>query len=209
MSWDWSTATTQLENGQAISIYNADGEQIYFTDKGTFTWQKDAIPDYAWFNGTANHHLLTDSITDIPVRINTLYGDYHDPDSKIIPMKVHRGKQPYDLVHNRILQAKLWDPEKGKGGLWVDYDWDAALKAGMDYLDLPFSGQYGFVETIFNNNEPPEGLTTFDEISKYRFRKKAAAIFQDEDMAGMALPTPAQKKQVPVPATTVVSAGGC
>ena len=147
MSWDWSTATTQLENGEAISIYNADGEQIYFTDKGTFTWQQDAIPEYAWFNGTANHHLLTDSITDIPVRINTLYGDYHDPDSKIIPMKVHRGKQPYDLVHNRILQAKLWDPEKGKGGLWVDYDWDAALKAGMDYLDLPFSGQYDFVET--------------------------------------------------------------
>jgi octaheme c-type cytochrome (tetrathionate reductase family) len=147
MSWDWSTATTQLDSGKAISIYNEKGEQIYFTDKGTFSWQKNAIPEYAWFNGTANHHLLTDSITEIPVKINTLYGDYRDDNAKIIPVKVHRGAQPYDLVHRRIVQAKLWDPEKGKGGLWVDYNWDSALVAGMDYLNLPYSGQYDFVNT--------------------------------------------------------------
>ncbi len=148
MSWDWSTATRQLDSsGRGISIYNADGEQIYFTDKGTFTWQKKAIPEYAWFNGTADHHLLTDSITETPVKINRLFGRYTDRESKIIPVKIHRGAQPYDLKYNRILQAKLWDPEKGKGALWVDYNWPAALKAGMEYLNLPFSGEFGFVNT--------------------------------------------------------------
>lgn len=151
MEWDWSTATKQLDStGKGVSVYNEKGEEIYLTDKGSFTWQRNVVPEYRWFNGTADHHLLTDSITSIPVNINTLLGDYRDPQSKIIPLKIHRGSQPYDLEYNRIVQAKLWDPEKGKGGLWVDYDWDAALKAGMEYLDLPYSGKYGFVRTAMH-----------------------------------------------------------
>lgn len=147
MSWDWSTATTQLEEGKGISIYNEAGNQVYLTDKGSFTWQKNAVPEYAWFNGTADHHLLTDPIIDTPVKINTLFGNYRDKQSRIIPVKVHRGAQPYDLEHNTILQAKLWDPETGKGALWVDYNWDAAIKAGMEYLELPYSGRHSFVNT--------------------------------------------------------------
>lgn len=136
MAWDWSTATTQKDSvGGAVSIYNSEGEQIYFTDKGTFTWDNDVVPEYLWFNGTADHHLLTDSITQIPVKINTLFGSYNDPESKIVPVKVHRGSQPYDLVYHRILQAKLWDPEKGKGGLWVDYNWEAPSKPGWITLE--------------------------------------------------------------------------
>lgn len=148
MSWDWSTATSKLDKeGNGISIYNEKGEQIYFSDKGTFTWQKNVKPEYVWFNGTADHHLLTDSIREEPVKINRLLGSYPDPESKIIPVKVHRGAQPYDVVHRKIVQAKLWDPEEGKGALWVDYNWDKALAAGMEYLGLPFSGKYDFIKT--------------------------------------------------------------
>lgn len=147
MSWDWSTATEKQKNGEGVSIYDEQGNQIYLTDKGNFTWSKNVVPEYFWFNGTANHHLLTDSITEVPVKINTLYGSYADRNSKIVPVKVHRGSQPYDTESRRIVQAKLWDPEKGKGALWVDYNWNAALKAGMAYLDLPYSGKYDFVKT--------------------------------------------------------------
>lgn len=147
MSWDWSTATTKKKNGEGVSISDAEGNQVYMTDKGSFTWKQNAIPEYAWFNGTANHHLLTDSITEIPVKINTLHGSYADKNAKIIPVKVHRGAQPYDTQTKRIVQAKLWDPEEGKGALWVDYDWTAAIKAGMEYLNLPFSGSHDFVNT--------------------------------------------------------------
>ncbi|HRZ42687.1 MAG TPA: tetrathionate reductase family octaheme c-type cytochrome [Bacteroidales bacterium] len=148
MSWDWSTATTKLdEKGQGVTIYDSSGVMIYLTDKGSFTWEKHATPEYRFFNGTADHHFLTDTIRQVPVQINRLNGSYADPQSKIIPLKIHRGSQPFDSVYNTIVQAKLWDPEKGKGALWVDYDWDAALKAGMEYLELPFSGKYGFVRT--------------------------------------------------------------
>ncbi len=148
MSWDWSTATRELDTtGRGISIYNDEGEKVYFSDKGTFTWQRMVEPEYVWFNGTADRHLLTDTVASTPVKINHLLGSYHDPSSRIVPVKVHRGTHPYDMVHGTLLQAKLWDPEEGKGGLWIDYDWDAALRAGMDYLGLPYSGEFKFVET--------------------------------------------------------------
>ena len=42
---------------------------------------------------------------------------------------------------------KLWDKEKGQGALWKDFNWAKSLEAGMDYIDLPYSGEYGFIET--------------------------------------------------------------
>ncbi|MDZ7775891.1 MAG: hypothetical protein U5L09_10020 [Bacteroidales bacterium] len=66
---------------------------------------------------------------------------------RIGPVKIHRGKQPYDTQYNNLIQAKLWDKEEGQGALWVDFDWGRSLQAGMDYLDLPYSGEYDFIET--------------------------------------------------------------
>lgn len=60
---------------------------------------------------------------------------------------MHRGKQIYDMVNNTLVQPKLWDKEKGKNAFWLDFDWDASVKEGMAYLEIPYSGEYGFVET--------------------------------------------------------------
>jgi len=46
-----------------------------------------------------------------------------------------------------LIQAKLWSDQEGQGALWVDLDWDEALKRGMAYAGLPFSGNYDFVHT--------------------------------------------------------------
>jgi octaheme c-type cytochrome (tetrathionate reductase family) len=146
MYWDWSTAC-DLKGGMPYFELDEDGNQLYFSDKGSFLWGRDLIPDYQWFNGTADHHFLTDEIKEVPVQINKLFGSYHDAESKIIPKKIHRGKQPYDIHYNRIVQAKLWDYEKGKGALWKDYDWQASISTAMDFLNIPYSGEYGFVET--------------------------------------------------------------
>ena len=62
-------------------------------------------------------------------------------------MKVHRGKQPYDPVNMTLIQLKTWDPEKGKGAFWSEFDWNLAAEKGMEYLDLPYSGEMGFIET--------------------------------------------------------------
>lgn len=146
MYWDWSTAC-DLRNGLPYEQVDEEGNTIYLSEKGTFEWARNVIPEYQWFNGTADHHFLTDTIKTIPVSLNTLFGSYKDKNSKIIPKKIHRGKQPRDIVYNRILQAKLWDAEKGHKALWVDFNWYDAIDTAMKILNIPFSGQFDFVET--------------------------------------------------------------
>lgn len=146
MYWDWSTAGRR-KDGLPYSILDSTGKEVYMSIKGDFHWEKNVKPEYVWFNGTANHFLITDKITTDTININTLYGDYADKNAKIVPVKVHRGKQPYDLIYKTLIQAKLWDKEPGKGALWLDLDWEAALKEGMAYAGLPYSGKYGFIDT--------------------------------------------------------------
>lgn len=146
MFWDWSSAT-KLKDGKPYFEEDEDGNHTYMSEKGSFVFQKMVKPEYAWFNGTANHHLITDSVTSFPVKMNTLYGDYVDDNSKIWPVKIHRGKQPYDPVYKHLIQPKLWDADSGKGALWVDFNWDSACVKGMEYLNIPYSGKYSFVET--------------------------------------------------------------
>jgi octaheme c-type cytochrome (tetrathionate reductase family) len=148
MYWDWSTAGKRLD-GQAFELLDSLGNPVYQSIKGDAIWQTNVVPEYAWFNGTADHFLLSDKIdtTAAFLKINTLFGKADDDNSRIVPMKVHRGRQPYDPVYLNILQAKLWDREPGKGALWVDLDWERALVEGMNYLQRPYSGQWKFVDT--------------------------------------------------------------
>lgn len=146
MYWDWSSAGRR-KDGLPYATIDSLGNEIYLSEKGDFHWETNAVPEYVWFNGYADHHLITDKITTDTVNINTLFGSFDDSESKIIPVKVHRGKQPYDTENMTLIQAKLWAKEEGEGALWVDLDWDEALKRGMDYVGLPFSGNYDFIPT--------------------------------------------------------------
>lgn len=168
--WDWSTAVKMDKNGKPIFdkdlpghtyIYNGkvykNVEIQYDSRHGTAVFKKDVSPEYVWFNGTANHHLLGDKITDTtkPLILNPLFGSYKDNafpkdpknPSKIWPVKIMRGKQPYDPVNMLLIQPKLAGKIKGSNALWVDYNWKASAKAGMESVGLPFSGHVGFLET--------------------------------------------------------------
>ena len=155
MIWDWSTAGVLDDEGNPIHESDADGNHNYLSIKGTFVYDDHVTPEYLWFNGIANHQLITDKIDTIPVQMNSLDGSYKDKGilqkslhpSKIWPVKVHRGKQVYDTENMTLIQPKLWSANKGDSAYWMDFDWDMANKAGMDYLDLPYSGNYDFVET--------------------------------------------------------------
>lgn len=144
--WDWSTACN-LQDGKPYQMMDSTGTISYQSIKGTAHWGKNIEPEYVWFNGQADHMLVSDTITEFPVKINTLFGDYKDPKAKITPVKIHRGKQPYDPNYKRVLKAKLWDKEPGKGGLWVDFNWETSLTEGMKIAGLPWSGEWEFVET--------------------------------------------------------------
>lgn len=155
MLWDWSTSGRLDEDGNAMHESDADGNHNYLSIKGTFVFDTDVIPEYYWFNGLADHQLITDQIDTIPVQMNSLNGAYQDKGenqrtdkpSKIWPVKVHRGKQIYDSVHNTLIQPKLHAEFKGDSAYWKDFDWHAASTAGMKHVELPYSGKYGFVET--------------------------------------------------------------
>ena len=155
MIWDWSTAGRLDDHGKPMHENDAYGNHNYLSIKGNFVYDDWVIPEYYWFNGLANHQLITDKIDTIPVQMNTLYGSYRDKGrnqtslegSKIWPVKVHRGKQIYDTENMTLIQPKLWDPEKGKGAYWLDFDWDEANRVGMEYIGQDYSGAYDFVET--------------------------------------------------------------
>jgi hypothetical protein len=146
MSWKWSDAG-KLKDGQPYEEEDSLGNHNYMSIKGSFVWKKNVTPDYVWFNGTAEQHLLGDSIKSVPVQMNILHGSHNDRNSKIIPVKIHVGDQIYDKVYNRLIQPKLFGETEGDSAFWKDFNWEEAAEAGMKRSGLPYSGQYGFINT--------------------------------------------------------------
>jgi octaheme c-type cytochrome (tetrathionate reductase family) len=147
LRWDWSTAG-KLKEGQPYEEKDSNGTDIYMSIKGSFVWGKQLKPEYIWFNGTATHYLIGDTLDpSTPLKINELYGSYHDPDAKIYPVKIHRAKQIYDRENKYLIQPKTYSSKSGDGGYWKEFDWNRAAEAGMKLVNLPYSGKYGFVET--------------------------------------------------------------
>jgi octaheme c-type cytochrome (tetrathionate reductase family) len=136
MSWDWSDAG------------NDDVEESiheYLKIKGTFVYEDNFMPEYAWYNGVVEYrYLLGDVIDPNEVTIfNPPSGDIDDSNSKIWPFKIHRGEQPYDTVNNYFLQPQT----VGEEGYWTTFDWDSALELGSEIVGMDYSGEYGFAPT--------------------------------------------------------------
>lgn len=148
MYWDWSTAG-KLKNGEPYEEDDSLGNHTYLSIKGNFVWERNVVPDYIWFNGTASHYLEGDKIQDTtkPLILNQLHGSYSDGEAKIIPVKIHVARQPYDPINKILVQPKLFAEEKGQGAFWKDFDWQTAATEGMKELNLPFSGKISFIKT--------------------------------------------------------------
>jgi len=155
--WDWSTTGTMDSVGKYLAterIISEDTLEKYDSKHGTGIYVKNAIPEYAWFNGYTDHHFIEDTINSDTLYLNTLLGSYEDNinpydsknPSKIYPVKVMRGKQIYDTENKKIIQPKLIGA-KGSGAYWADYDWNKSATIGMNYLGLPYSGKYDFIYT--------------------------------------------------------------
>lgn len=144
--WDWSTAG-KLKDGKPYAEHDAQGHPTYLTIKGDFRWQEDVVPTYAFWNGIIEYTLLGEKIDPgAVVGINRLGGGPDQPGSVIFPFKRMQGKQAYDAVNEYLIQSNVYGPE-GDTAFWSNYDWDKALRAGMAGSDVPYSGEFGFVET--------------------------------------------------------------
>jgi octaheme c-type cytochrome (tetrathionate reductase family) len=145
--WDWSAAG-KLKDGKPYAAKDSLGNDIYLSIKGSFVWGRNVKPEYIWFDGTAGHYLLGDTVSvDRPIQINSLYGSYANPDAKIVPVRIQRSVQIYDPVNKMLIEPKLFAEEKGEGAFWKDFDWNRAAEEGMKTVHLPYSGEYKFVRT--------------------------------------------------------------
>jgi octaheme c-type cytochrome (tetrathionate reductase family) len=137
--WDWSKAGEDKPGTKDES-----GNETYNKMKGEFKWAKNVIPIYMWYNGSAKYYTFGDKIDATKVvMLNTLNGDINNPEAKIAPFKVMRGKQIYDSQNDYLIVPKLF----GEGGYWKTYDWNAASILGMKEVNLLYSGSYSFTET--------------------------------------------------------------
>ncbi|MEN8175016.1 MAG: tetrathionate reductase family octaheme c-type cytochrome [Pseudomonadota bacterium] len=147
--WDWSTAGRMNSDGKPYKVKNEKGHVTYLTKKGDFEWGENLEPEYAWFDGDISYSLLSDKIdASSIVPINSFGGSYDDPDARIWPFKVMRGKQPYDSGNNTLVVMHLFG--KDQDAYWKTFDWPRALKAGMQEAGADFSGEYDFVETTMH-----------------------------------------------------------
>ncbi len=146
LSWDWSQATVMGPDGKPVSRKDSAGRRAFDSKKGVWVWDSYIIPEYRWYNGVSVYKVIGDKIDPSKtVPINEVGGAPNAPDSRIWPVKVHRGKQPYDKV-NLTLTVQHTGGED-KTALWHNYDWQKAIRAGMKVAGLPYSGEYGFVST--------------------------------------------------------------
>lgn len=135
MYWDWSAA------GQDGKV---DDPHVYLKTKGSFLFAQNIRPEYYWYNGRARRYLTGDKIDPSQVvQINYPLGGPGEPEARIWPFKVHRGKQIYDTQLLHLLTPKT----AGEGGYWTEFDWDKACRLGAASTGLQYSGHYGFVET--------------------------------------------------------------
>lgn len=137
--WDWSQA------GQNRPVEkNKYGKISYHKKHGRQVWAKDLRPTYAWYNGKIKRYFLGDPIDlekENPLALPV--GDISDPNSKIWPFKIHRGKQPADKKNKYLAVPHLIGPD----GFWKTFDWNKTIELGLKAAGLPYSGEYTFVKT--------------------------------------------------------------
>lgn len=147
MSWDWSTAGKK-KDGKPYVEEGPLGKHSYDSKKGDFRWEMNVVPEYYWFNGSMNTVRAVDKIDDgAEVKLSWPAGTKDDPRARIMPFKVHRGKTPYDKVNKTMAIPHLFG--KDDAAFWKSYDWAEAIKAGMAYAGLDYSGEFGFVDTAW------------------------------------------------------------
>lgn len=149
--WDWSTAG-KMKEGKPYSEENytqGNGKHLhtYMSKKGDFEYGEDVVPHYAWFDGQVRYTLAGDKIDPSErVEINSIKGSSDDGHSRIWPFKRMEGRQAYDKVNNTLVFNKVFGPESDTA-FWKNFDWEKSIKAGMEAVGLPYSGEYGFVDT--------------------------------------------------------------
>ena len=151
VGWFWDTA------GQDISPIPVDqfGQPTYDKMKGTLVWGQNIRPTYHWSDGKWRRLLVGSADTyidagtpDDPIVLAEPVATKDTPGAKVFPFKVMRGRQPADTVNRRLIVPHLFGTAAGPNAYWDKFDWAAALREGATYSGVPFSGTFGFPNTV-------------------------------------------------------------
>ncbi len=152
MTWDWSQSEPRPKDK---IVEKEHGHKVYIAKKGRFTYEQNVVPEYRWYNGSAGAYSFGDKIDPSKVTpLNYPLGDINDENSKIMPFKVHRGKQIYDTTNSYFITPKVFGFKGDKEAYWKNFQkkgseaaWKVAAAAGMKASGLEFSGNIGFAPT--------------------------------------------------------------
>jgi octaheme c-type cytochrome (tetrathionate reductase family) len=153
ISWDWSQAGRTNADGSPVVERSAEGLLLYHGHYGTFEWAENITPEYTWFDGTITYTKVGDTITQTQaldggpqaVQVNRYHGSYDNPETKLWPLRVYRGVQPYDPQNNTLVAANLYGDEQS--AYWTGLNWTSAISTAMQAEGVPFSGEHAFIET--------------------------------------------------------------
>lgn len=147
LTWDWSTAGKLTSEGEALVKKDKKGHVVYHGKKGDFTYGANIAPEYIWFNGKVRYTLLSDKVDkqEAVTPINHFDGSPDDGISRIWPVKVFRGMQPYDPVNKTLVVPHTAGQDKT--AYWSNFNWDKSITEGMKVANRPFSGKIDFIKT--------------------------------------------------------------
>lgn len=151
--WDWSTAGKMDANGKPLFVKDEHGHLSYSAAKGDFKYGENLRPEYKWYNGVVHQVSIVDKLDGMiddkgVLDLNRVEGSAKDPNARIWPFKVMRGKQAYDPVNNTLVVNHVYGDDDT--ALWKHYDFAKSIKAGMETAGLPYSGKFDFIETRMN-----------------------------------------------------------
>ena len=149
--WDWRTAGKTIDGeGYKEKKYiqgNGEHRATYKSIKGSFKYGENLVPYYDWFDGQMIYTTIETVFnpSNGPVEINSFKGSASDGKSRIWPFKRMHTVQPYDKGNNTLVYMHLWGDDKN--AYWGNYDFGNAIRIGMEKNDIPYSGEYDFIDT--------------------------------------------------------------
>jgi len=171
MVWDWSAAGRM---GPDASPWwkGRQGYTVYDSKKVPSCW-RERHPEYVWFNGEVKYTLLGDKIEKglgyVP--INRFGGSPNDGKSRIWPVKVFRGVQPYDPVNQTLVVPHTTAPT---GAYGVSFNGEKRLRRAWR-TPARLSQQGDFIKTKCCGRSP-HGRAAFRHVACNECHSKNAVF---------------------------------
>jgi octaheme c-type cytochrome (tetrathionate reductase family) len=150
MEWYWDEA-----GEDRTDVPLQFGKSTYSKKKGRFVWDMNVTPTYMWYDGMWQRAIVnvTDTYTvagtpEDPVVVAAPTATAETEGAKVYPFKKLTGRQPADTTFQRLVVPHLFGTAPGPNAFWVTFDWGPAIEEGTAYAGQPYSGDYGFVNTV-------------------------------------------------------------